>query len=81
METGQDRCEWHDSGTPSEATRYRLAPLAPTLTVGRGPSQVPNDSWTSRVRGAADSEGGQQARCSCRMRGLTSQVDKEAEES
>jgi hypothetical protein len=55
--------------------------LAPTLTVGRGPSQVPNDSWASRVRGAADSEGGQQARCSCRMRGLTSQVDKEAEES
>jgi len=32
--TGQDRCEWQASGTASEATQYRLALLAPTLTVG-----------------------------------------------
>jgi|SRR5215218_6988290 hypothetical protein len=32
--TGQDRCEWQASGTASEAAQYRLAPLAPTLTVG-----------------------------------------------
>jgi hypothetical protein len=41
LDTGRDCCEWHASGTASEATRYRVVPLAPTLTVGCGPVGVP----------------------------------------
>jgi hypothetical protein len=53
--TGQDCCEWHDSGTAVEDDVVPVAPLALSLASGLGPSSVATASLASRERGAAAS--------------------------